>query len=353
VGPRSAGARPGPACYGFGGREPTVTDANLVLGYLSPAYFLGGDMMLSAADTEAALEPLASGLGCSIVEAAADIHDIVNLNMEEAMRIVTISRGKDPREYVLMGFGGAGPSHAARLAQAFGITRVVVPAMPGLFSTVGLTSADLVYEEVRSLTLAIEDADPESLEQVFAEMAARPRLEIERGGCRPADVLFERSVDIRRSRQPHALNVPVSSGRLDAAGLARIKETYTDLYAQLYGVRSEAPLVVSACRVRARGRGVAHARGVSAASAGRRAEKGSRQAFFRESGGFIDTPVYERTVLAVGAGVNGPAIIEEVESTTVVPPGWTATIDPNLSLVLQQRLNAEDALAGLHAAFGR
>jgi N-methylhydantoinase A len=339
VGPRSAGARPGPACYGFGGWEPTVTDANLVLGYLSPSYFLGGNMALSAADAEAAVSRLASELGCSAVEAAANIHDIVNLNMEEAMRIVTISRGKDPREYILMGFGGAGPSHVARLAQAFGINRVVVPPMPGLFSTVGLTSADLVYEEVRSLAGALDDADPESLENAFAEMAIQPRLEVERAGCRPEDVIVERSVDIRRNRQPHALNVPIGSGRLDAAGLVTIKESYASQYAQLYGVRSEAPLLLSACRVRVRGLGVRHDRGVSTESADGPAQKGSRRAFFREFGGFIDTLVYERTALAVSDDVTGPAIIEEVESTTVVPPGWTATIDQNLNLVLQRNVS--------------
>jgi N-methylhydantoinase A len=334
VGPRSAGAKPGPACYGFGGQEPTVTDANLILGYLSPSYFLGGDMELSLSSAEAAIERLAQSIGSDSATAAANIHDIVNLNMEEAMRIMTIARGKDPRDYVLMAFGGAGPTHAARLAEAFGLDTVIVPAVSGVFSTVGLTSCDLIYDDIRTISLDYANANAEVLEAVFQELEESCKNEIDRASSGSSDITVERSVDVRRQRQPHSLNVSIGAERLDIAGVKSIGERYAARYEELYGITSDTPLILQSCRVRVTGRTPTVFSSRSGHASSENLASTYRPVYFREWNGYVDTPVYRRHSPQLTETISGPTIIEEAESTTVVPPGWKVRLDHETNLLL-------------------
>jgi N-methylhydantoinase A len=327
VGPQSAGASPGPACYGFGGSAPTVTDANLLLGYLSPTYFLGGAMPLHVDLAEASMHSIRGERIETSTDCAALVHDIANLNMEDALRLVTLARGVDPRECALMAFGGAGPTHAARLAEPFGVAEVVVPRIPGLFSTFGLLTSDVVHEEVRSVFLDFEGVTHDVLQKVFEELEARSAAEVVEAGIAPESLHVERTVDIRRRSQSHDLRVPVPAGLFTRDTLPTIRARYHQEYLRSFGITRETPLVIQACRVRTIG-----TVDKPALVPGPTLDQGSRQknerpVYFRETSAFVTTPVYERGVLPVGASGSGPAIIEEKESTTVVPPTWTWLID--------------------------
>jgi N-methylhydantoinase A len=327
VGPHSAGASPGPACYGFGGTAPTVTDANLLLGYLSPTYFLGGDMPLQSDLAEASMDLISSQQAGSVTDRAAAIHDIANLNMEDALRLVTLARGVDPRECALMAFGGAGPTHAARLAEAFGVDQVVVPRIPGLFSTFGLLASDVVHEEVRSVSLDLDTATPETLQSTFDDLEARSIAEVLQAGIDAELIRIERAVDIRRRSQSHDLAVSVPNGTLTADSLSAITTRYHEEYLRSFGIRRETPLVVQACRVRIVGEVAKPPLAADFGTDRGTGLKGERPVFFRERGDFATTPVYERAQLTQGESGAGPAIIEEKESTTVVPPTWSWHVD--------------------------
>jgi N-methylhydantoinase A len=335
VGPQSAGASPGPACYGFGGTAPTVTDANLVLGYLAPDYFLGGEMPLRHDLAVASMERIDSQDLGDATERAAAIHDLANLNMEDALRLVTLARGVDPRECAIMAFGGAGPTHAARLAEALSVDEVVIPRIPGLFSTFGLLASDVVHEEVRTIFLDLELATPEGLQAVFEDLEDRSTAEVVRAGIGADDIHVARSVAIRRRSQSHDLSVPVPEGVLDSGALEAVRSLYHQEYERAFGIRRDTPLVIQACRVRVTGR-VEKPRLSEDPSDGHvDAPKAERPVYFREIGEFTDCPVYERDHLGVGASGSGPAIIEEKESTTVVPPTWAWHVDSftNLRLI--------------------
>ncbi|MBV9659938.1 MAG: hydantoinase/oxoprolinase family protein [Acidimicrobiales bacterium] len=335
IGPRSAGASPGPACYGLGGGEPTVTDANLLLGYLSPSYFLGGAMPLRVDQAEEAVAGIAERMGCTPIEAAAAVYDIVNINMAQAVRLVTLARGQDPRDHVLLASGGAGPTHVARLAEAFGITKVLVPPVPGVFSTLGLLCSDAVHEDIKAVSIDHDTADPGQLTAIYEQLEVEQYAGLAGTGLDVSRVVVERSIDVRRPRQTHSLTVPVAAGPLDAGELDAIRDRYLDRYEQMYGIRREGPVVFQGCRVRLRVPSVVTLATAPAAPSSPAPEpKGTRQAFFRELGVQPDIPVYERTSLGVGWRHMGPVLVEEVESTTVVPPGWEASIDDHGNLVM-------------------
>ncbi|MBI3513264.1 MAG: hydantoinase B/oxoprolinase family protein, partial [Proteobacteria bacterium] len=328
VGPRSAGADPGPACYGRGGAAPTVTDANLALGYYDPGFFLGGRMALDRAAAERALARVAEPLGLEITEAAAGIHKVVTESMAAAARVHLVEKGKDPRRYAMVAFGGAGPAHAAAVARALGVREVIVPPASGAASALGFLAAPLSFEQVRSHPLVLaEGFDAATVNRVLAELEQEGRAHLTAAGVATADVVVERTADMRLVGQMHEINVILPAGTITAASLAAIKiafaEVYTARYTSLY---SGATIEAISFRVRCRGPLPALALAEpKSGDAARGAKKGARPAWF--DGAFIEAVVYDRYELLAGAEIIGPAIVEEREATTIVPPGDRLAVD--------------------------
>jgi N-methylhydantoinase A len=338
VGPRSAGAAPGPACYGLGGTEPTVTDANLLLGYLSPDNFLAGRIALHPDLAEAALQRVAQPLGISVVEAAQGIFEIVNQNMVAATKVHAAERGQDPRRATLVAFGGAGPIHAHALARALGMTEVICPLRAGAASALGFLTAPIAFEFAQSLTARLSDLPAAVLAQTFAALEARGMETLTQAGIKPADMRLRRSLDLRHVGQGrHEVEVDLPAGEINAAYLARLPGLFFDAYCSLYGqAQTEVPIETVTCRLVASGppsnvqlpRVENHSEGI------RPEPRGYRPAYFAARQAFVDTALYSRYALRAGMVVEGPAIIEEHESTVVVPPEMRATVDPYGNLVL-------------------
>ncbi|MCF6473603.1 hydantoinase/oxoprolinase family protein [Nonomuraea sp. MG754425] len=308
VGPRSAGSSPGPACYGLGGSEPTVTDANLVLGYLSSA-----SMPLSPGLAGKALDRLAEPLGVTREQAAYAVHEIVSASMASAVHVVTVQRGIDPRGFVLVAFGGAGPMHAARVAERFGIGTVAVPAHCGVASAAGLLTAALSTDRVLS---RLDEPDPEA---VFASLAADAAADLGLSLSAP-EVRVLRSVDVRFAGQSHDLTVDWSADR------AELESRFSRRYAQVYGITQRGEIELVSYRVRVTVGATRRAPQVT----GPRPPGGppsARRAYFPELGGHTEVPVHtRRTLNGAGGAVPGPAVVEDPGSTIVVPPGWAAAL---------------------------
>ena len=325
VGPQSAGAEPGPACYGQGGTRPTVTDANVVLGYLSRTHLLGGRLSIDAAASEAAIrEHVADPLGLDVAEAAAGIVRVVNNSMAEALRIVSVERGHDAREFSLAAFGGAGPVHAAALAEELGIAEVIVPPIPGGFSALGLVATDLRRDYAHTFYARIDDVDLDALNRRLAELEAAARTMLENAGLPEADRSIERSADCRYTRQAYELTVPLGEGRVTRALLEALADGFHDRHLRTYGHKNpdEAVQMVNV-RVTATGRlpGVEFHADVEDGAA----SAGEREVVFGER---VRCPVVARGELPAGAeGRPGPFIVEEMDCTIAVPPGWRARRD--------------------------
>ncbi len=335
VGPRSAGAEPGPVCYGRGGSEPTVTDCNLLLGYLDRNSLLAGDMQIDFAAAERAVaEKLAKPLGIDVRSAAAAVIDIVNHAMAEALKIVSVQRGHDPRDFALTAFGGAGPMHAAALAQELQIAEVVCPPIPGAFSALGLVGTDLKRDYVRTFYATTASADPQRLEQAFAELEDEGAAMLDRAQVAPERRRFVRSVDARYARQSYELSVPVAGGTLDADAVAEIAATFHDRHAQTYGHdnRSE-PVQIVNVRVEAIGTIPPLRIRQETADAGSNARKAVRTMWFRSTGA-REAAIYDRARMSAGSIAAGPAVIESLESTILVPPDWQAGMDADGFVIL-------------------
>ncbi|MFL6242005.1 MAG: hydantoinase/oxoprolinase family protein [Acidimicrobiia bacterium] len=326
VGPQSAGAVPGPACYRRGGTEPTVTDANLLLGYLDPAGLAGGVILDADLAAAAVGQSVAATLGVDVPGAAHAIHEIVNETMASAIRVVTVQRGIDPRGFTLVGFGGAGPMHVARLAAAFGIQSVVVPWAAGVGSAIGLVSSDLTVDLVQTRILDLEHADASALTELFDELEARGRKELDDAG---ATFVMTRSADMRFHGQAHQLTVSVPDGPLGDEDLSGLAKRFHEVYRRTYGIDADAPAQLVNARVRVvrvvdklspRPHPVAE-RDANVALASERA------ASFVEVGGFTTTPVFDWSRLEPGSRLVGPAIVEGADATIVVPPGYSAAVD--------------------------
>jgi N-methylhydantoinase A len=324
VGPESAGAVPGPACYGRGGERPTVTDANLVLGYLNPGYLVGGELRLDAARAERALqEHVAAPLGLSLLDAAEGVHRIANAAMQRAIRSVSIERGRDPRDFTLVAFGGSGPVHAAGLAEALDIGRILIPPHPGLFSAIGLLAADVQQLYTRSLLRELGKADLGAAETILCEMAARAVHDLGDEGFAAADVKLERFADLRYRKQISELMLPLPERALEPADRERLAEAFHREHEATYGyaMRDERIEIVS-LKLRARG-----ARETAPPAwdrmGGGAIPGGERLAHFGRERGALATRVLGREALG-DRPLAGPLVIEEYDSTTVVPPGWTA-----------------------------
>ncbi len=336
VGPRSAGARPGPACYGRGGVEPTVTDASLVLGYLNPASFAGGIVPRPELAREAVEARIARPLGIPVTEAALGIHRIVNANMAHTLRVVSIERGKDPRQFALVAFGGAGPIHAGRLAEELGVRTVLVPPAPGVLSALGLLMADIEHHHSRTFRAAAEDADVQAIEGALAELDAVCAERMARDGVDPRLSRVAHFAEMRYAGQSYELEVPlpapVTRAALDAA-VHEFHATHRRVYAYAKDGAVVELVTLRTVHTFELPERVAIGRVAPAAEAGS-AAPGARRACFDATAGFVEVPVYQRASLDVGTELAGPAIIEQPDTTTVLYPEHRAVVDGLGNLVV-------------------
>ena len=346
VGPQSAGADPGPVCYGKGGGDPTVSDADIALGFLNPDYYLGGAQTL---DRDAAVEALwrriGEPLGMTALAAAAGIRRIVDQRMADEVKVFAAKRGVDAQDFTLLPFGGAGAVHAAAVAAELGIGRILVPPQPGAFSALGLLCTDVVHDYVQSELRPLDQVPPDHAEAIFAALEARAAGELGDEGLDPADAAFERELDVRYTGQGYELRVSLAGlgtgkGGLTADDLIAARDRFDRRHAQIHGhAAKERPVEVVSYRLRARV-GVPRYEPVAADGDGRAAApddavKGTRAVNF-DGAAATETTIYERARLPVGAQFTGPAIIEQFDSTTVVPAGWAAMVDTYLNLILRR-----------------
>jgi N-methylhydantoinase A len=333
VGPRSAGATPGPAAYARGGTEATVTDANVVLGRLNADDFVAGDMHLDVDAARRALKPIADRLGGTVEEAALGIIRIVNANMEAAIRVISVQKGYDPRQFTLVAYGGAGPLHACELASIMRIPRVLVPATPGVLSAYGMLAADIRKDYVQTLMLEQHD-DMSGLADVFDTMSSRARAEIASEKVAEDRIRIERYLDIRYSGQSHELTVRFESDVKNAV------EAFGSAHQRQFGYSDvNEPVQIVNARVKAFGqadrpviqRTKPHANAIVPPAT-------QRKVVFpvEQIATVFDTPIYEREQLVSGLEVSGPAIVTQYDTTTVLSPGWTMTVDETGSLIFSR-----------------
>jgi N-methylhydantoinase A len=338
VGPESAGSTPGPACYGRGGDHATVTDANVVLGYLSAANFAGGTMTLDAeAARDAVRRRVAGPLGISIEQAAWGIHRIANLNMELAARVVSIDRGYDPRDLALVATGGCGPAHACRMASALGMPTVIVPAAAGVASAIGMLAADMRFDVSRSLVGTLADVDLSALNQLFTELEAEASRTIRESGAAESPVLV-REVELRYVGQGYELTIEVPTGELADAEMALLRQRFEKAYIARYGFSSgDQSIEATTWKVTAYGPTpeINLGRIARGAELPDDALRETRPAYFPEYEQYVDTPAYSHEALTSGVQIVGPAVIEERESTTVVPPAFRAVVDDFGTLIIR------------------
>ncbi len=336
VGPDSASSDPGPACYGLGGTEPTVTDADLLLGYLDAGSFLGGDMALDVEKAEAAIRArIAEPLGISAVEAAWGIHETVTENMAQAATIHALEKGRKVEGYRLVPIGGAGPVHACSLAAKMGIGRLICPTGAGVASALGLLASPTAFEFVQADMQPLDGLDFTRVEAMVRDLAARGRELLAASDVAEANMAAEYSVLMRHVGQGYEVEVPLTLETIAAADAATIADRFARVYHDLYG-RNEnmAPEVIS-WRVVVTGPTPDLSLDASTAGAGPAAKK-ERQVYFAETGGFTPTPVHARDGLSATDTLAGPAIVEERESTLVVPPGWTVRPHASGNLILDR-----------------
>src|SRR5215813_8294489 len=323
VGPQSAGAAPGPACYGLGGTEPTITDANLVLGRLGADRFLGGEMPLDVAAAERALARIAQPLGLDVTAAADGILRIAATTMSYAVKAVTTERGLDAGDFVLVAYGGAGPLHAVQVAREIGMRKVIIPAAPGVFSAFGMLFSDLRYDYVRTFLTRLEEAPFERIEALYTTLEDEGRAAIANASVKPQRVTIRRAADMRYVGQEHAVTVEVPLAVFKKHDRAEIKRLFDAMHELRYGTSApqERAEIVS---LRSTVTGVMRKPPQATIRAGQRkppaaAFTGKRPVFFGT--GFELTPTYQRAALLAGNRITGPALIEEHASTTVLMPG--------------------------------
>ena len=336
IGPRSAGAVPGPICYGLGGTEPTVTDANVVLGYLNQNHLLSGRLEIDAQKAEEAIGRLGERLGLSTAAAAHGIHVIVNSGMIRALRSVSTERGRDPRRFVLFAFGGSGPVHAAGMARSLGMSRVVVPPLAGLFSFLGLLFADVEHHLVRAFFRRMDEVDLQETNRQIAALRDQARATLQGEGYEDGQQQLSVYADVQYVGQNTALTVPMGEWPASRDTLAALGEEFAREHERTYGYRSdgEALQLVS---LKVVGRGVSasprlpHRLNTGANS---KDSQEDRRVYFGARDGWVSTPVVPRASLAGGV-VEGPFIVEEYDSTTVVPPGCRVWLDEWTNIVME------------------
>ena len=329
VGPRSAGAEPGPVCYDRGGAQPTVTDANLLLGYLNPVSLVGGDLKLNYAKAEAAVAALGAQLDLSPTETAYGIHLIANANMMRALQAVTSERGRDPAQFSLFAIGGNGGVHAANLAESLNVERIIVPPVAGLFSALGMLFADVEHQFITSFFRRMDSVEAADVNNALDGLAREAeRLLIAEGYAAAAKREVVVYADVKYVGQTAPLSIRFPAYPVTAAMILGLRDVYGDLHQQTYGYRSDRePLQFVSLKVV--GRGIPDASRVPervSRSHERIAQTGSRRAYFGAESGWLDTRLMPRVALGA-ATVCGPLIVEEYDTTTVVRPGWSARLD--------------------------
>jgi N-methylhydantoinase A len=338
VGPRSAGAAPGPVCYGLGNTEPTVTDANVLLQTLNPTHLLGGRMAVRQDLAAAAIGRLAERLGMTPMATAQGIIAVVTANMARAIRVISVQRGHDPRDYTLMAFGGAGPLHAARLARELDITRILVPRNPGILCAMGLLLTDLRADFSSTRLQTLTPSALADVEAAFAALLTRADAWFAEEAIAPTARAITRTVDMRYAGQNYELPVALPEGPITFATLDALQAGFLQAHRQMYGfVAEDDPVQLVTFRVAAAGR-VNKAQFTPQPPAGPNpaaAHIGQREIWLPEAGGFMSCPIYDRAALACGNYIEGPAVVEQMDATTVILPGMTATLDPYLNLLVQ------------------
>jgi N-methylhydantoinase A len=337
VGPESSGAAPGPVCYGQGGTEPTVTDADLVLGYLDPNYFLGGKMKLDLDGARKALDRLGARLKMTTEQVAWGIHQIVNENMSNAARAHLGERGKDPRRLPIYAFGGAGPVHGYRVAEILRLPTLISPFGAGVGSTFGLLAAPLAFDFVRSAYSRLDQTDWRFANGLLDEMAEEGRRILVSSGLATDAVSYQRTADMRYVGQGHEVSVMLPDGTLGPAHLTSIAMAFEEIYRALYGRKGpDVPLEVINWRVVASGPRPTTNIKLSRDMANHTdTRKVSRPAYFPEHRRYVDTAVYNRYALTPGMKFTGPAIVEERESTLIVGVGGRARVDEGLNVIVE------------------
>jgi N-methylhydantoinase A len=337
VGPDSSGADPGPVCYGQGGTQPTVTDADLALGYLDANYFLGGKMKLDLDGTKKALVRLGAPLKMSAEQVAWGIHQIVNENMANAARAHLGERGKDPRRMPMYAFGGAGPVHGYRVAEILRLPALISPFGAGVGSTFGLLAAPLAFDFVRSAYSRMDQLDWQFTNGLLDEMAEEGRKVLQSSGLSSNEIAYQRSADVRYVGQGHEVSVALPGGILSGNNLAAIGSEFERTYETLYGRKGpDVALEVINWRVVASGpRPDMNLKLPHDNSKHGDARKGSRLAYFPENNGFVETPIYDRYALQPGMKFDGPAIVEERESTLIIGVRGRARVDERLNVVVE------------------
>jgi N-methylhydantoinase A len=339
VGPQSAGADPGPVCYGRGGQDPTVTDANLVLGRLNPRYFLGGEIALDVDGARRAIEArCATPLGLDPVEAANGIVEIANAAMVNALHLISVQRGYDPRDFVLVAFGGAGPVHANALARDAEMPTLLIPVSPGIFSATGLLGTDLKRDSTTTLMRRLDALDEGEIEAAFAELEAAGAEELEREGVPRDRIEFVRQIDMRYVGQSYELTIPLTDGVLGGSGTRALLEGFHAEHDRVYGFSASAePTECVSLRLTSVGTIERLPLRALERTGSEATPKGRRPVYFGEAGGFVDCGLYDRYALPADAVVDGPAIVEELDSTVVVHPGYTLRVSDVGNLVVTRR----------------
>ncbi len=338
VGPRSAGADPGPVCYGRGATEPAVTDANVVLQTLNPTHLLGGRMPIDQSLSKQAIGRLADELGLDLMATAQGIISVVTANMAKAIRVISVQRGHDPRDYALVAFGGAGPLHAARLARELDMKRIVVPRNPGIGCALGLLLTDLRANFATTRLATLSEALVPDMAEIFVALQEQADHWFAEEGVASADRRLKRTADLRYHGQNYELAIDVPDGPITPATITALAEGFAAAHKRLYGFVAEGEAVqLVTYRVEAVGL-VPKAAFRPEPDAGPDASHaiiGSREVWFPEAGGFVACPIYDRDKLKSGNRFAGPAIVEQMDSTTVLLPGMTATVEPYLNLILE------------------
>lgn len=345
MGPQSAGADPGPACYGKGGTEPTCTDADLVLGYLSPDFYLGGEMKLFPdLAFQAIQEKIATPLGIDVHEAAWAMRQVIDHLMVDGISIVSVQRGEDPRKYTLVVAGGAGAVHAASLARVIGIKRMLIPKTSSVFCALGGVIADVRHDFVTSITSRVSGIDTGKLNAAFDDIKATGDSYLEREGVSIKDRYYVRSVDMRYKGQYHELEVPVPANlkpsgdeTIDQDTIERLVADFHQMHETLYSYRDTIETEILNIRMAACGK-VHTPDLIEEAFVGRDASayiKGKRKVYFQESNGFVETPIYDGDHMGVGNVIEGPAIVELTTTTIIIPPKSNLEVTPFGSFMVE------------------
>jgi N-methylhydantoinase A len=338
VGPESAGAQPGPACYSRGGTAPTITDCNVVLGYLGEDNFLGGQMRLDAAKARKAIEDVvATPLSMSVESAAEGIVRIIDVKMEEAIKAISTMRGHDLRDFMLLAFGGAGPVHACRIARDLGMAGVIVPLYPGVYSAIGLLMSDVKHDYIQSKMTALSQTAPADLNAMFERLAAQALADLRSDGFSEKDIRIDRALDMRYAGQGYEITIPCAAVAMSAESLKDLRLRFDAQHRGMFGhMAPEEPVEIVSYRVR--GVGLVppvempkfKCAGTTLADALREMRK------VRFDGKTVDCPVYQRERLDVGLTISGPAVLDQFDCTTVIGPGQTARVDEWKNLIVTE-----------------